>query len=100
MLAKICNRVVRAIKGHGFTSGFESKVLSGSSQPDQEPTVLERLEEDFENSYKDPDRQIQTGAIPTVEQFKDAIEDICEQNNIARICLLFDEAIHIFRPEQ
>jgi hypothetical protein len=100
MLAKICNRVVRAVKGRGLASGFESKVLSGSSQPDQEPTVLERLEIEFENSYRDPDKPIQTQAIPTVEQFKDAIEDICAKNRIARICLLFDEAIHIFRPEQ
>jgi hypothetical protein len=100
MLAKICNRVVRALKGHGFTSGFESTILSGSVQPGQEPTPLEMLEVEFEESYKNPDKPIRTQAIPTVEQFKDAIEDICEKNNIARISLLFDEAIHIFRPEQ
>jgi hypothetical protein len=100
MLAKISNRVVRAVKGHGFASGFESKILSGSSQPDHEPTVLETLEAEFEESYKNPDKPIQIQAIPTVEQFKDAIEDICEKNDIARISLLFDEAIHIFRPEQ
>jgi hypothetical protein len=100
MLAKICNRVVRALKGHGFTSGFESTILSGSSQPGQEPTVLERLEAEFEDSYKNPDKPIQTQSIPSVEQFRDAIEEICEKNNIARISILFDEAIHIFRPEQ
>lgn len=100
MLSKICNRVVRVLKEHGFTSGFESIILSGSSQPGQEPTALEKLEAEFEDSYKNPDKPIQTQAIPTVEQFKDAIEDICEKNDIARISLLFDEAIHIFRPEQ
>jgi hypothetical protein len=100
MLAKICNRVARALKAYGFSSGFESTILTGSSVPTQEPTVLERLEAEFEESYKNPDRVIQTQAIPTVEQFKDAIEDICEKQDIARISLLFDEAIHIFRPEQ
>jgi hypothetical protein len=62
--------------------------------------VLEKLEAEFEVSYKNPDKQIDTGSIPSVEQFRDAIEDICRQNNISRISLLFDEAIHIFRPEQ
>jgi hypothetical protein len=100
MLAKICNRVVRALKAHGFSTVFESKVLTGSPNPTHEPTVLENLEAEFETSYKDPDRTIPTQAIPSVEQFKDAVQDICEKHNIARLCLLFDEAIHIFRPQQ
>jgi hypothetical protein len=100
MLAKICNRVLRSLKAHGFASGFESTVLSGSSQPTLEPTVLERLETEFEDSYKNPDQPIRTDAVPSVERFKDAVEDICEKNRISRICFLFDEAIHIFRPEQ
>jgi hypothetical protein len=35
-----------------------------------------------------------------VEAFKDAIEDLCESLGISRLVLLFDEAAHIFRPEQ
>lgn len=38
--------------------------------------------------------------IPDLVHFKDAIEEICEETNIKRICFLFDEAVHIFRPEQ
>src|SRR5256885_1678598 len=75
MLAKICNRVIRALKSRGFASGFESAVLSGSKQPEQEPTILELLEAEFEDSYKKPEKPIATDSIPNVDQFKDAIED-------------------------
>ena len=34
--------------------------------------------------------------VPTVEDFKMAIEDICEENNIQRIVLFIDEAAHNF----
>jgi hypothetical protein len=100
MLAKICNRVVRSLKARGISSVFESTILTGSSNPSHEPTVLEKLEAEFENSYKNPDHAISTIAVPTVEQFKDAIEEICQRHEINRLCLLFDEAIHIFRPHQ
>jgi hypothetical protein len=100
MLAKICNRVVRALKSHGFSGGFDSRVLTGSPHPEQEPTVLEKLEIEYENSYKNPQQQIEPGSIPSVEQFEDAVEDLCNRHNIARLCFLFDEAVHIFRPDQ
>jgi hypothetical protein len=32
--------------------------------------------------------------------FKDAVQDLCEALSIRRINVLFDEAAHIFRPEQ
>jgi hypothetical protein len=100
MLSKVCNRVVRCLKAHGFVEAFDSKVLAGSSDTMQEPTPLEQLEHAYEESYKDPQRAIDPSSLPTVEQFKDAVEDLCAQHGIARVCLLFDEAIHIFRPEQ
>lgn len=100
MLSKICNRIVRTVKAHGFVDAFNSKVLAGTPNAMQEPTPLEQLEDLYEESYKDPGHVIDTRALPTVEQFKDAIEDLCQRHRITRFCLLFDEAIHIFRPEQ
>lgn len=100
MLSKVCNRLVRSLKGHGFVDAFNSKVLAGSANEMQEPTPLEELELAYEESYKRPGQPVDATSLPTVEQFKDAVEDVCQSRDITRICLLFDEAIHIFRPEQ
>ena len=100
MLSKICNRIVRALKIHGFVDAFNSIVLSGSPDAMKEPSPLEELEHAYEESYKHPEQPIDPHALPTVEQLKDAIEDLCIRHGIARLSLLFDEAIHIFRPEQ
>lgn len=100
MLSKICNRLLRSLKSHGFVDAFNTNVLAGSSNQSQEPTPLDSLQEAYEGSYKNPELPIDPSALPTVEELKDAIEDLCENHGITRICLLIDEAIHIFRPEQ
>ena len=38
--------------------------------------------------------------LPDIEDVKEAIEAICKENLINRIYFFFDEAAHVFRPEQ
>lgn len=41
----------------------------------------------FEESWNHSE-EIDVASIPTVENLKDAVEEICEENNIKRIVLL------------
>jgi hypothetical protein len=100
MLSKICNRVLRGLKAHGYVDLFDSNVLAGTPNPQLEPTPLDKLELEYEESYKNPEKLIDIQKLPSVERFKDAVEDLCQAHGITRLCLLFDEATHIFRPEQ
>lgn len=103
MLSRLCSRILRALYRSGFLSQHipAATVLSGGPiQPSGQETPLERIAKDYENSYKNPGVEIDDSAIPDVEDFRDAIQDICEYTGIRRINILFDEAAHIFRPEQ
>ena len=61
---------------------------------------IEAIAKQYEESYRRPGTQIDATGVPSVEQFKNAVEDICINNGLRRIVLLFDEAAHVFRPEQ
>jgi hypothetical protein len=43
---------------------------------------------------------IELSSLPDIEDIKDAIENICEENELNRIYFFFDEAAHVFRPNQ
>ena len=61
---------------------------------------LKIIAEKFEDLYKSRFAQIDVSDLPTIDKFKDAVEDLCQSLNIRRFNVLFDEAAHIFRPEQ
>ena len=103
MLSRLCSRILRALYRSGLLSQHlpaASVLAGGQVQPSGQQTPLERIAKDYENSYKNPGIEIDDSAIPDVEDFKDAIQEICEDTGIRRINILFDEAAHIFRPEQ
>jgi len=103
VLASLCSRIVRAIAQSGLAASPTQavQILSGGeSEKPGEKTKLEILAEQFESSYKTKGVAIDPSVVPTVEKFKDAIEDICRSLKLTRFNVLFDEAAHIFRPEQ
>lgn len=103
MLAKICNAVVRALGKEGVLAQAPKQVaiLSGDSTGSHaQRTKLEQIEDEFESSWKTPDKAIDVNAIPDTDAFKNAIEDVCRQLQIKRIALLIDEAAHVFIPQQ
>jgi len=67
---------------------------------DGRSTRLEKIAEAFENSFKKTSVKIDDTNVPTIEDFRDAIQDVSETLDIQRFNVLFDEAAHIFRPEQ
>ena len=103
MLASLCSRILRTIAQVGLVASPTAAVrtLTGGVVNDVGVnTELEIVAERFEQSYKRDQPAIDVSALPTVEKFKDAIEDMCLSLDIRQLNILFDEAAHIFRPEQ
>ncbi|MEV0089725.1 AAA family ATPase [Saccharopolyspora sp. NPDC050642] len=102
MLAKICNRVMRAARKKGLIRA-RSTVFS-SLAPDKDDDALEprleQLEERLEESWRsvEPVKDFDSSLDP--ESITDAIEDLCQDTGLRRVVLLVDEAAHVFIPNQ
>lgn len=100
MLARICSEILRAIKKKGLLN------ISGNSLPilgsidSENKSKFEKIVESYESSWQNPNQEISTHDIPTIDSFLNAIEDICEEVELSRIVLFIDEAAHVFLPEQ
>ena len=102
MLAKALRALLIKLKKNGcIVSAFSAGLLSNdeSSNQDSVEAGLEKIVKAFENSYKNK-TEISAKNLPDIEDVKEAIQDICKENNIDRIYFFFDEAAHVFRPEQ
>ncbi len=101
MLSLICSKIIRQLKRKGLLANIPSSinVLSGGEYSD-EYLKIEEVAKNYENSWRNSNTEISTENIPTIDNFKDAIEELCEDLGVKRINLLIDEAAHIFRPEQ
>ena len=103
MLARLCERIFRALYTHGLLTKADpglSILAGGSVPPSPEQSRIEAIAKAYEESYKNPGVAVDSGQVPDVERFKDAIEDVCKALSLKRLVLMFDEAAHIFRPEQ
>ena len=100
MLSLICTKIIRQLRIKGLLANLPSAVniISGGTYSDN--LKIETIAKEYEESWKNPTIKIETNNIPTIDQFKDAIEEICTDLKIRRINLLIDEAAHIFRPSQ
>ncbi|WP_411686150.1 hypothetical protein [Acinetobacter pseudolwoffii] len=103
MLAKLLKFLLNKLKRKGLSvSFFSANLLSNDSADDsnQIETNLKELVTLFENSYEDTSTEPDISQLPDIEDVKEAIQDICESNNLNKIYFFFDEAAHVFRPEQ
>lgn len=103
MLARLASRVLRTLYQLGLLAKptqSASVLAGGQVGAAGEMTALEKVAQQFEDSFKNPGEVVDDRVVPDVESFKDAIQDLCEELGLRRINVLFDEAAHIFRPEQ
>lgn len=102
MLAKTLKALTNKLrkKGHSVSS-YSASLLSNDEQGDERSVEndLKKIVKVFEESYKNK-TTIDISSLPDIEDVKDAIENICEENSISRVYFFFDEAAHVFRPEQ
>ncbi|GAE65292.1 hypothetical protein H3Z85_19195 [Chryseobacterium indologenes] len=101
MLSLICSKIIRQLRKKGLLANLPHSinVLSGGTYS-EDLLKIEEVAKSYEESWKNPTEEIAITSIPTVDDFKDAVQEICEDLGIKRINLLIDEAAHIFRPEQ
>lgn len=100
MLARIIREVMKACLKRGIIISNYASTLLNSNTSTLATSVLSDLISVYENSYKDPNKSVDASSIPELNDVVDALNDVCEQNNLKSIYLFFDEAAHIFRPEQ
>ena len=103
MLARLSTLILRALYKAGLLarpSEATAVLAGGRIGAPGEVSELEKVAQRFEDSYKSPGITVDDALIPSVEAFRDAIQDVAEELQIRRFNVLFDEAAHIFRPEQ
>ncbi|QWF69613.1 hypothetical protein KEF85_09485 [Methylomonas paludis] len=101
MLAKTLKALTNKLRKKGITvSDYSAGLLSNdeSDNPDLIESNLKEIVKIFEESYKGQS-SVDISSLPDIEDVKEAIENICNENSIERIYFFFDEAAHVFRPE-
>jgi hypothetical protein len=100
MLARLAANLVRALQRQFST--LPSAVQSiGGGLDSQSKSPIELIAESYEESWTEGKAPSVVGRhIPTADEFKDAVEDICEALKIERVAFFIDEAAHILLPEQ
>jgi len=102
MLAKSLKALLNTLRKKGLVVSTHSASLLSNDESQNDNEVekdLKDIVKAFEKSYKG-DSKINLDNLPDIEDVKDAIEHICRDNNLERIYFFFDEAAHVFRPEQ
>lgn len=101
MMSKFCSATVKKLKKTGrlVSPMPELDLLSGGKFDSFQPLQIEHITSQFEDSWKDS-TIIDISSIPTVDDFKDAIAEVCELCDLKRIVYFIDEAAHVFIREQ
>lgn len=104
MLARICSRTARALGTAGLLgstpASYSILTADRTSTLTPQDTRMEQIVRAFEESWKQDPGGIDLSGLPSIDAFRDAIEDLCSALGIARFIFLIDEAAHIFLPEQ
>jgi len=102
MLAKTLRALMNKLRKNGLKiSSYTRNLLSNDILDDsiKIENNLKHIVKRFENSYKN-NENIDIKALPDIEDVKEAVSEICEEHHLDRIYFFFDEAAHVFRPEQ
>lgn len=103
MIAKVVKHVLKQLQKSGLASiAFTSPLIRSIGQPEG-VSVEKKMDEiikSYENSFRTPGQDIDASGVPDVDDLKDALESVCKDLQLKRVCLFFDEAAHVFRPEQ
>lgn len=100
MLARIWTELSRTLRKRGLITPitFQSGVLPAEAI--SEPTKIDCIVKKFEESWKKPGESIDITDLPSLDDFLNLVEDLCDMLNISRIVLFIDEAAHVFLPQQ
>lgn len=102
MLAKTLKSLLNKLRKKGIVVSNMTANLLSNDEGDNNDDVdrsLKNIVKIFEDSYKGTGA-LDIASLPDIEDVKEAIENICEENSLDRVYFFFDEAAHVFRPEQ
>lgn len=103
MLAKTLRALLNKLRKSGLSISDYTKSLISNDTEDNESNIEQNLKAIvnlYEKSYNGGSTTIPLNHLPDIEDIKEAIREICQQNNLERVYFFFDEAAHVFRPEQ
>lgn len=100
MLGRICSEVLRAIRKTGKFSAISHNLSLLAGNQDTQSSKIDEIVKKFEDSWKNPGIRVEAENIPSLDDFLNTIEDLCEELDVSRIVLFIDEAAHAFYPEQ
>lgn len=102
MLSIICGKILRSLRKYGLLATFSRSVslLAGGEISNAGENRIDNIVNAFEKSWQNPQQQVDVSGLPSIDDFKDLVEEVCLEFNIKRFNILIDEAAHIFRPEQ
>lgn len=102
MLAKTLKAFLNKLHKRGIVTSSYATGLLGQRATVNTDLLIQNLEAiissfelSFRGRYDGP-----TSELPDIEDVRDAIGTICGENGIERVYFFFDEAAHVFRPEQ
>ncbi|WP_341907926.1 hypothetical protein [Fluviicola taffensis] len=99
MVARSLRELIKSSLKKGLVfSKYASTLLNTETTP--ETNSLDTIIKAYEDSYKNPGVSIDATSLPELNDIIDALNSLCEENQIKGIYFFFDEAAHIFRPEQ
>ncbi|NDK47991.1 hypothetical protein GYH37_01190 [Rhizobium laguerreae] len=102
MLAKTLKALINKLRKKGLSISPFAAALLSNDEFDQQSDIEKDLREivkKFEDSYRGQS-DVAISMLPDIEDVKEAIEAICSDNGLDRIYFFFDEAAHVFRPDQ
>lgn len=99
MLARSLRELIKSSLKRGLVfSKYASTLLN--TETSSGTNSLDIIVKAYEDSYKNPGTLIDSASLPELNDIIDALNDLCEENQLKGIYFFFDEAAHIFRPEQ
>lgn len=99
MVARSLRELIKSSLKKGLVfSKYASTLLN--TETTYETNQLDSIIKAYEDSYKTPGTSIDASSLPELNDIIDALNDLCKQNSLKAIYFYFDEAAHIFRPEQ
>lgn len=96
MMAKIIRATLKVLNKKGIIINNYAQSLLGNLEDNN----LQKLISEYETSYKNPEQIIDPSKLPEISDLNDALEEISQENSIHYFKYFFDEAAHVFRPDQ
>lgn len=101
MIARALRELLKSGLKKGLVfSRYVSTLLNTDIRAENTIVDLDKLIEVYEQSYKKPGSSIDPSSLPELNDIIDALDELCKSNSLNGIYFFFDEAAHIFRPEQ